>query len=169
MTERAAIILPMYRFGDSGRLTMRRNRSHLSLDLSPTDLTPKGGPAIIWLCNGMGRIERGMAWRRRLRIVSHIGSRVRPVNKNGELFSDGDWARAQQYLELSPRQTEIVRHILQGKSDKQIAVDLGISLATVRTHLRRLFAKHNLNDRLELTLLMLATLRGPVQHRQLPE
>ena len=117
----------------------------------------------------MGRIERGVAWRRRLRIVSRIGSRVRPVIKNSELFSDGEWTRAQQHLELSPRQAEIVRHILQGKSDKQIAIDMGISLATVRTHLRRLFAKHNLNDRLELTLLMLATLRRPVQHRPLPE
>ncbi len=117
----------------------------------------------------MGRIGRGVAWRQRLRVVSHIWSRVRPVIKNEQLFSDGEWARAQQHLELSPRQAEIVRHILEGKPDKQIALDLGISLATVRTHLRRLFAKYDLGDRLELTLLVLATLRGHLQHRQLPE
>jgi len=91
------------------------------------------------------------------------------VIRNEELFSDGEWARAVRQLELSPRQAEIVRHILQGQSDKQIAMDMGISLSTVRTHLRRLFAKYQLGDRLELTLLMLATLRGNRQHSPSPD
>jgi len=85
------------------------------------------------------------------------------------LFSDGEWARAQQDLELSPRQAEIVRHVLEGKADKQIASELNISLATVRTHLRRLFAKFGLNDRLELTLLVLAALRGRLQNHRPPQ
>jgi DNA-binding CsgD family transcriptional regulator len=90
-------------------------------------------------------------------------SRVEPVKRDYDLFSDGEWARTQQELGLSPRQAEIVKLVLQGKSDRQIALDLHISLATVRTHLRRLFGKFNLGDRLELTLLVLASLRGRVQ------
>jgi len=91
------------------------------------------------------------------------------VIKNEELFSDGQWARAQRHLELSPRQAEIVRRVLLGTPDKQIALELGISPATVRTHLRRLFAKFDLDDRLELTILVLAALRGRLQSRPSPE
>ena len=83
--------------------------------------------------------------------------------RESDLFSDGEWARTQSELGLSPRQAQIVRHVLQGKADKQIAHDLGISLPTVRTHMRRLFAKFELRDRLELTLLVLASLRGRVR------
>jgi DNA-binding CsgD family transcriptional regulator len=79
------------------------------------------------------------------------------------LFSDGEWVRTQRDLGLSARQAQIVRLVLQGRSDRQIALDLNISLATVRTHMRRLFRKFNLGDRLELTLLVLASLRGRVQ------
>lgn len=83
--------------------------------------------------------------------------------RDNDLFSDGEWLRTRQDLGLSVRQAQIVRLVLQGKSDRQIASDLSISLATVRTHMRRLFSKFNLGDRLELTLLVLASLRGRVQ------
>ena len=62
-----------------------------------------------------------------------------------------------------------LKPILQGKADKQIADDLRISPATVRTHMRRLFAKYELNDRLELTLLVLKTLRGQAEPPLPPE
>ena len=89
--------------------------------------------------------------------------------RESDLFSDGEWARTQRELNLSPRQAQIVRQVLQGKADKQIASGLNISPATVRTHMRRLFAKFNLNDRLELTLLVLASLRGRVKNDQMSE
>jgi len=38
----------------------------------------------------------------------------------------------------------------------------------VRTHMRRLFGKFDLSDRLELTLLVLASLRGRVQNPPSP-
>ena len=79
--------------------------------------------------------------------------------REGLLLSDQEWVRAKRDLRLSPRQAEIVRCILQCKSDKQIAHDLGISLATVRTHLGRLFQRHKIGDRLGLILLVLACLR----------
>ena len=85
--------------------------------------------------------------------------------RESDLFSDGEWAHTQNELGLSPRQAQIVKQVLQGKADKQIAHDLNISLATVRTHMRRLFAKFELSDRLELTLLVLASLRGRVRNR----
>ena len=80
--------------------------------------------------------------------------------EGSDLFSDGEWTRAQQELGLSRRQAQIVRLVLEGNADKQIAQKLNISMTTVRTHLHRLFEKFKLNDRLELTLLVLASLRG---------
>jgi DNA-binding NarL/FixJ family response regulator len=77
-----------------------------------------------------------------------------------ELFSDEEYARAARQLGLSPRQTDIVKRVLQGKSDKQIASELGITLSTVRTHMCRLFQKYNLDDRMELVLMVLTCLRG---------
>ena len=68
--------------------------------------------------------------------------------------------RTQQALGLSPRQAQIIRLVLQGNADKQIAHELNVSVATVRTHMRRLFDKFDLHDRLELILLVLASLRG---------
>ena len=40
-------------------------------------------------------------------------------------------------------------------SDKQISQQLGMSVATVRTHMSRLFAKFDVKDRIELILLMM--------------
>ncbi|MBN1943488.1 MAG: response regulator transcription factor [Phycisphaerae bacterium] len=55
-------------------------------------------------------------------------------------------------MRLSRRQEQIVLCLLQGRSDSQIATELGISVATVRTHLCRLFGKLGLQDRIELIL-----------------
>ena len=81
--------------------------------------------------------------------------------EGSDLFSDGEWTRAQQELGLSRRQAQIVRLVLEGNADKQIAQkaehlhDHGCARS-----LHRLFEKFKLNDRLELTLLVLASLRG---------
>ena len=42
---------------------------------------------------------------------------------------------------LSPRQSEILRLIARGKSDREIASDLKISSSTVKTHVKLMLAK----------------------------
>lgn len=74
------------------------------------------------------------------------------VTTQKSFLSDQEWTQVRQSLGLSPRQAEIVRHLLLGESDKQIAKELSISIPTVRTHLGRLFQKFDLNDRVELIL-----------------
>lgn len=49
--------------------------------------------------------------------------------------------------ELSARETEIVRLIANGQSNKQIATRLGISEGTVRVHASNVFAKLGCSDR----------------------
>ena len=50
---------------------------------------------------------------------------------------------------LTPRQVEVLRLLEQGRSTKQIAADLHLSIETVRNHIRRLFRALGVNSRLE--------------------
>jgi DNA-binding CsgD family transcriptional regulator len=77
-----------------------------------------------------------------------------PMSKELHIFDKEEWIRLGDELSLSPRQNEIVQHLFLGQSDKQIAQTLGIAQPTVRTHLGRLFAKFNVQDRHELILLV---------------
>jgi DNA-binding NarL/FixJ family response regulator len=77
-----------------------------------------------------------------------------------ELLSEQEWSQLNEHLGLPPRQAEITRQILHGKSDKQIARELGISLPTVRTHTSRLFRKLGLSDRVELILYVFTCMRA---------
>ncbi len=81
------------------------------------------------------------------------------VTRYTELFSEQDWARLKEELALPPRQAEVVKCILRGMSDKQIAVTIGISVNTVRTHLSRLFVKFGAQDRVELIFHMFGYLK----------
>ena len=81
------------------------------------------------------------------------------VTKYTELFSEQDWTRLKEQNSLPPRQAEVLRCVLGGMSDKQIAGATGISVNTVRTHMSRLFTKFSSNDRVELILSMFGQLR----------
>ena len=50
---------------------------------------------------------------------------------------------------LTPRQTEVLRLLEQGRSTKQIAAELHLTTETVRNHVRRLFRALGVNSRLE--------------------
>lgn len=76
-----------------------------------------------------------------------------------DLLSETEWVFVQEELGLSPQQAQIVRYLLQAKGDKQIAREMGISMATVRTYMSRLFQKLDVNDRVELVLQVFACLR----------
>jgi DNA-binding NarL/FixJ family response regulator len=53
---------------------------------------------------------------------------------------------------LTPRELEIVRHIVEGGTNRDIAAALGISEDTVKHHLRNVFDKLGVSNRLELGL-----------------
>jgi len=80
--------------------------------------------------------------------------------KAEKIFSDLEWALITQVIPLPPRKLQIVQHLFDGCSDKQIAAALGISVATVRTHLNRLFMRLGVQDRSELILLVVRRFRA---------
>ena len=53
---------------------------------------------------------------------------------------------------LSPREIEVVDHVLQGKSNKQIAFQLGITERTVEFHLKNVYTKLGIGSRMELAV-----------------
>ncbi|MBU2498133.1 MAG: response regulator transcription factor [Proteobacteria bacterium] len=54
---------------------------------------------------------------------------------------------------LTPRETEILQLIVEGRSTKEVAYDLGISVKTVESHRRRIMEKLGIHNIAELTKL----------------
>jgi two-component system nitrate/nitrite response regulator NarL len=62
---------------------------------------------------------------------------------------------------LTPREIDIVRRVARGASNKDIAWDLKMGEQTVKNHLRRIFRKLNVANRVELALLAVEQHLGP--------
>lgn len=71
-------------------------------------------------------------------------------------------------LSLSARQTEITRLICAGYCYKSIAVRVGISVNTVRMHVRALFGKLRVRDRLGVVLRVFAMERAFLESCRYP-
>jgi DNA-binding CsgD family transcriptional regulator len=69
-----------------------------------------------------------------------------------EIFSETELGQLVQELSLSPKQTDLVRCLFAGCSDKQIANRMNIHIPTVRTHITRLFRKLSVDNREGLIL-----------------
>lgn len=62
--------------------------------------------------------------------------------------------------ELTPRESEVLRMMVTGKSNKSIASQLGIADATVKVHVKNLLAKLNLRSRVEAVVWAMGKLRN---------
>ena len=58
-------------------------------------------------------------------------------------------------MPLSPREMEILQQIAQGKSNKEIAYELGISRQTVKNHMTSILRKLAVNDRTQAAIYAL--------------
>jgi len=67
--------------------------------------------------------------------------------------NDGAFERGSK---LAPREREVLALLTEGRSNKEIAVELGVSVRTVETHRERLKRKLGLRTVAELTRFALA-------------
>ena len=67
----------------------------------------------------------------------------RALERNRQLRSDRDEREiiVNRYLTLTAREKEVMRHLLCGKRNKQIAYELGIVEKTIKVHRARILAK----------------------------
>ena len=55
--------------------------------------------------------------------------------------------------ELTPRELEVLRHVARGLSNTEIASELVVGDATVKTHVAHIFSKLGLHDRAQAVVL----------------
>ena len=67
------------------------------------------------------------------------------------LSATGAAHRLERAFGLTPREAQVCLRLAAGRTDEQIADSLGISYWTVRTHLRKVFIKFDVANRIELT------------------
>jgi DNA-binding CsgD family transcriptional regulator len=76
---------------------------------------------------------------------THISSDIKKMSDNGH---------------FSEREKEVTELLLQGKSNKQIALALGISVSTVEYHLKNVYRKLQVNSRTEAVLRLGKSIGG---------
>ena len=87
---------------------------------------------------------------------------IRTVHSGGAPLSPAVAARVVEELahpehraaadELTPRELEVLRLIAGGRSNKRIALELGVAEKTVKTHVSHVLAKLGLSDRTQAAL-----------------
>jgi PAS domain S-box-containing protein len=77
---------------------------------------------------------------------------IRTVQETPEMKDDGAGRRAPA---LTPREREVVRLVALGASTRQIAADLFLSPATVRSHVRNAMVKTDAHTRAQLVAIVL--------------
>jgi DNA-binding NarL/FixJ family response regulator len=81
--------------------------------------------------------------------ISELLDAIRRAAAGGMAFGIRP-ARGSEVARLSDRELDIVRLVVDGRSNDEIAVRLGIGAKTVESHLRRLFERFDLASRTEL-------------------
>ena len=72
----------------------------------------------------------------------------------GEKATDISFDEFCKKFEVSPRETDIIREICNGLSNKEISDKLFISLQTVKDHTHRIYIKTNVKSRVQLINLV---------------
>ena len=89
-------------------------------------------------------------------------STIRAIDKGRVVYSYSVSERLHDLDEipivgLTPRQAEVLQLVAEGKANKQIAAELGISIKTVEKHRQNLMKKLGLHDTAGLTRYAMAT------------
>lgn|SRR5512145_787653 len=93
---------------------------------------------------------------------------IAPVDDGQRSTNPAVHTTARRPIRLTPREAEIVRYVMLGESNKQIARRLGISNYTVRDHVSNLLKKSGVTSRSRLALVLPAPAAQPAPPGQTP-
>ncbi len=138
---------------------------HVNLELSEmlaverTDVTPPALNDLLTLASWVAVRWRELDEQARLALVRRIQQVASDLGRQaqgngGENPGSGDEPEVRLSL-LTPREIEVLEAITDGHSTAKIASLLGISSATVRSHVKSLLAKLGLHSRVEAVSLIL--------------
>jgi len=83
----------------------------------------------------------------------HLGNFILPLEMARKVLALGDEAETQSLEEpLTPRELDVLRCIAQGLSNQEIAAQLVISQHTVRSHMKNVLRKLDLDNRTQAAL-----------------
>ena len=92
-------------------------------------------------------------------LLEAIAARLVRAEQQTGLAADFSRPAPLERLGLSPREAEILLWVAQGKSNYEVGVILGISVATVKKHLEKVYAKLGVESRHAATLQAVEHLR----------
>ena len=79
------------------------------------------------------------------------------LKERGGQARDGDAARAEveaRMVNLTPREKDVLRHLVAGRPNKIIAYELNMHEGTVKVHIRNIMKKLNARNRTEVAFLI---------------
>jgi DNA-binding CsgD family transcriptional regulator len=93
------------------------------------------------------------------RLEPLVSGECPPCSEGHNLFCSEAWVGIAEMLRLSSRQVEVVRCVLAGQSDDEIASALSLERATIRTHMERLHERLHARNRIQLATRILLAYR----------
>jgi DNA-binding NarL/FixJ family response regulator len=93
--------------------------------------------------------------------VDHIAQALEVVASGGTVYDPGVaggerpavWRRVRPLYELTPRELEVLRRIVEGQSTGQMADEMDIATSTLRTYVKNLLTKLGTHSRLQAAAL----------------
>jgi DNA-binding CsgD family transcriptional regulator len=68
------------------------------------------------------------------------------------LLDEKQWLYIQRYYHISPRELQVIKLICKGFTNGDIAKQLNVKSGTVKTHLRSIFAKIHVRNKISMLL-----------------
>src|SRR3954470_13713509 len=87
---------------------------------------------------------------------SHLSAPSPPFRPNqtgsGHAVREGQGTMAKSRVNLTPRERDVVRRVIDGRKNREIARELGLTEQTIKNVLSTIYAKCNVRNRLQLVL-----------------
>jgi DNA-binding NarL/FixJ family response regulator len=71
------------------------------------------------------------------------------------LLDDKQWLYIQRRFQLSPRELQVAKHVCRGFVNEEIAKSLRIRVGTVKTHLRNIYRRIHVTNKISILLTFL--------------